>query len=219
MKMYVLQTMCPESSFWIGPNWSKTGKHGNDVIICWHGTIVKFFDNVLFLLSSLVTGPSVMSISSLVLDLWQFSFIRDWPEVRKLELTPLEFCPIYGDWGELGISNLPHMCLMKCYWILQNARVTTFIVSELVKFPTALPIEIRAKNANGCKCRSFYCCLVAIYYFETVLKNFRELRHKDAPVLHISSSILQNYVILLFWNKYSPLVSIFIITDWKFGPI
>ena len=41
--------------------------------------------------------------------------------------------------------------------------------------------------------------MVAIYYFETVLKNFRELRHKDAPVLHISSSILQkfcNFIVL-----------------------
>ena len=35
-----------------------------------------FFDVVLFLLSSLVTGPNFMSISSLVLELWQFSFIR-----------------------------------------------------------------------------------------------------------------------------------------------
>ena len=36
-----------------------------------------FFDVILFLLSSLVNGPSFMSISSLVLELWQFSFIID----------------------------------------------------------------------------------------------------------------------------------------------
>ena len=36
-----------------------------------------FFNVVLFLLSSLVTGPNFMSISSLVLELWQFSFIRE----------------------------------------------------------------------------------------------------------------------------------------------
>ena len=35
-----------------------------------------FFDVTLFLLSSLVTGPGFMSISSLVLELWQFTFTR-----------------------------------------------------------------------------------------------------------------------------------------------
>ena len=36
-----------------------------------------FFEVVFFHLSSLVTGPRFISISSLVLELWQFSFIRD----------------------------------------------------------------------------------------------------------------------------------------------
>ena len=40
-----------------------------------------FFDVVLLLLSILVTGSSFMSISSLVLKLWQFSYIRGWPEI------------------------------------------------------------------------------------------------------------------------------------------
>ena len=92
-----------------------------------------FFDVVLFLLSSLVTGPSFMSISSLVLELWQFSFIRDWPEIRKSEIPPSEICPISGDWGEPRITNLARMFLMKCYWMLQNARVTAFTVSELLR--------------------------------------------------------------------------------------
>ena len=91
------------------------------------------FDFVLFLLSSLVTGPSFMSISLPVLELRQFSFIRDWPEIRKSEIHPSEFCSICGDWGELGIRNLAQIFLMKCYWILQNARVTAFIVSQLFK--------------------------------------------------------------------------------------
>ena len=92
-----------------------------------------FFDVVLFLLSSLVTGPSFMSISSLVLELWQFSFIRDWPEIWKSEIPPSEFCPISGDWGKLEIPNLARMFLMKCYWMLKNARVTAFTVSELLR--------------------------------------------------------------------------------------
>ena len=56
-----------------------------------------FFNIILFLLSSLVTGPSFMSILSPVLELWQFSFKRDWPEIRKSEIPLPEFCPISGD--------------------------------------------------------------------------------------------------------------------------
>ena len=65
-----------------------------------------FFDDLLFLLLTLVTGSIFMSISSLVLELWQFSFLTDWPYIRKLELTPSEFCPTTGDWGKLKIPNL-----------------------------------------------------------------------------------------------------------------
>ena len=89
---------------------------------------LRFF---LFLLSSLVTGPSFMSISSLILELWQFSFVRDRPEIRKSEILPFEYCPISGDWTELEIPNLAWISLMKCYGMLQNARVTAFTVSEL----------------------------------------------------------------------------------------
>ena len=92
---------------------------------------VVFWRFFLFFLSCLVTGPSFMSISSLVLELWQFSFIRDWPEIRKSDITPSEFCPISGDRGELGMPNLARMSLMKYYRMLQNARVTAFIASEL----------------------------------------------------------------------------------------
>ena len=93
-----------------------------------------FFDIVLFLLSSLVTGPSFMSISLLVLELWQFSIIRDWPGFRKSETPSSVFCPISGDCGELGIPNLTWMSLIKCYWILLNSRVTAFAVSVKVNF-------------------------------------------------------------------------------------
>ena len=46
-------------------------------------TLSPIFDVIFFLLSSLVTGPSFMSISSLALELWQFSFVRDWPEIDQ----------------------------------------------------------------------------------------------------------------------------------------
>ena len=91
------------------------------------------FGAVLFLLSVLVTGPNLVSISSLILELWQFSFIRNWPEVQKSEIPPSEFCLISEDWGKLDIPNLARMSLIKCYWMLQNARVTALTVSELLR--------------------------------------------------------------------------------------
>ena len=107
--MSVLQNIQPESGFWIAPN-----------ILTWCHR--QFFDVALFLLSSLVTGPSFMSISSLVLELWQFSFIRDWPEIRELEILPYEFYPY-----------LVQMSLIKYYWMFQNVRVITFTISESLR--------------------------------------------------------------------------------------
>ena len=118
-----MQTLCPEFGLRTAPNWQEIRKL----------TMTSQFDVVLFLLSSLVTGSSFMSISSLVLELWQFSFIRDWPEIRKSEIPPSEFCPISGDWGELWIPNLVRMSLIECYWMLQNSRVTAFTVLELLR--------------------------------------------------------------------------------------
>ena len=112
---------------------AKTPKNDNDVTIFRHDVNVKILWRCLFLLSSLVTGPSFLSISSLVLELWQFSFIRDWQEIRKSEIPPSGFCPISGDWGELWIPNLARMSLIECYWMLQNSRVTTFTVFELLR--------------------------------------------------------------------------------------
>ena len=47
--------------------------------------------------------------SLLVLELYQFLFIRDWPEILKSEIPSSEFSPISGDWGKLGIPNLAQM--------------------------------------------------------------------------------------------------------------
>ena len=92
-----------------------------------------FFNVILFLWSRFVTGPSFMSIPSPVLELWQFSFIRDTPEIRKLKILLSEFYPIPGDWVELKTPNLTQMSLIKCYWALQNATVTVFTVSKLLR--------------------------------------------------------------------------------------
>ena len=113
----------------------------SDVIIRRHDVIVNFFDVVVFLLSSLVTDPCFMPISLLVLELKHFLFITDL--TRNLEIgipqPECEFCLIFGDWSELGITNLAWMFLMKLYLILQNARFTAFAVSELLKEKQEIP--------------------------------------------------------------------------------
>ena len=111
--------MHPESDFQIAPNWPEIGKMTMTPQFSDMTSSSNSFDVALFLLSSLVTGPSFMSISSLVRELWQFTFMRD--------------RPVSGDLGELGIPSLAAMCLMKCYEMLQNARVTAFTVSELLR--------------------------------------------------------------------------------------
>ena len=58
--------------------------------------------------------------------------VGDWPKIRKLETHPSEFFPISGDWGA-EIPNFTWMSLIKCYWMLPNARITAFIIFELSK--------------------------------------------------------------------------------------
>ena len=108
-------------------------KNGNDIKICWHDVIVKFFLTLFVCLLKfsywykfhldIITSSGVMTIY----------FVRDWPEIQKLKIPPSEFCPISGDWGMLEIPNLVGMFLMKCYWMLQNARVTAFRISDLLR--------------------------------------------------------------------------------------
>ena len=76
----------------------------------------------------------------MVLELWQSLFIRDCPEIRKSEIPLSEFCPISGDCDKLGIPNLPRTFLTKCYRMLQNARLTVFIVS-----PPLPPTQIKTR--------------------------------------------------------------------------
>ena len=77
--------MRPKSGFLIAPNWPYSGKITMTSQYAEMASLSKFFDVVLFLLSSSVTGQSFMSISF------------------ALEIRPSEFCLISGDWGELAI--------------------------------------------------------------------------------------------------------------------
>ena len=92
-----------------------------------------------------------------VMELWQFSFIRDWPEIRKSEISLSEFCHISGDWGELWIPNLTRISLTEFYWMLQNYRITAFTVVELLRknqlgcgkfIPVPRSTQIRIKSRN-----------------------------------------------------------------------
>ena len=143
-------------------------KNGNGIKIFWDDVI----DVVLFLLSSLVTGPSLMSKSSLVLELWQFLFISDWSEIWKSEIPSSEFCSISGDWGKERIPNLARTSLKKCYWILHNARVTAFTVSELLReiqlgkgdkiYPIPLRLGLRCASAD---IKVHYTCPIFLNFF------------------------------------------------------
>ena len=94
------------------------------VTICWHDVIIKFsWRCFVFLVKFSYWSKFHVNIVT-GLELWQFSFTRDEPEIRKLEITPSEFCPISGERGELGIPNLARVFLMKCYRMVQNAKVT-----------------------------------------------------------------------------------------------
>ena len=128
-----MQTLYPESGLRTAPNWPKIRKMTMTSQFSDMTSMSIFFDVALFLLSNLVTGPSFMSISSPVLELWQFSFIRDWPESRKLEIPLSEFCSVSGDWDKLWILNLARVSLLECYWMLQNFMVTAFTVFKLLR--------------------------------------------------------------------------------------
>ena len=115
-----------------------------------------FFDVVLFLLSSLVTGPSFMSISSLVLELWQFSFIRDLTRNPEFGNTLVWVLSNIWRLGQVGntkfganVSNKVLLNATKCqsysfyrFWV-SNGKPT-----RGVKLPPPPPTQIRVKVFN-----------------------------------------------------------------------
>ena len=108
-------------------------KDSNEVTTCWHGVIFRFFYVDMFLLSSLVTCPSFMSILLLVLELWQFLSIRDSSD-RNPDTESTIAWVLSNTWslGRVRHTNLARMSLLKHYWMLQTSRVTAFAISELL---------------------------------------------------------------------------------------
>ena len=123
-------------------------KNGNDFTVFWRGVNVNFVDvDSLVKFSywskfrvNIITGSGVMTIS----------FYKGWPEIQRSEIAPSEIWPISGDWRKLQIPNLARTSLIKCYWMLQNARVTAFIVAELLRENQQrgkfTPSQIRVKS-------------------------------------------------------------------------
>ena len=90
-------------------------KNYNDVTICWHDVMAKFFWRCFVSLVkfsywskfhiNIVTCSGVMTIF----------FYKELTRNPESEITPSEFCAISEDWGELRIPNLAQMFLIRCY--------------------------------------------------------------------------------------------------------
>ena len=129
MKMQVLQTICLESSFRILPNWSEIGKM---ITICWHSSLIIFFWGYSVSLAkfnywskfhvTIITSSGIMTI-----------FFYE-GLTRNLEIwnTPVWVLPNIFRLGRVR-DNKFDMSLMKCCWMLQNASVTAFTISELLR--------------------------------------------------------------------------------------
>ena len=89
---------------------------------CCHASLVKFIYWYKFHVN-IMTGSGIMTI-------FVYKGLTRNPEIRN---THLEICPISGDWGKLGILNLAQTPFIKSHWMLQNDRVTAFIVAELLR--------------------------------------------------------------------------------------
>ena len=116
----------------MGTNW----KNGNDVTIFWHDmtssnfwccfvSFVKFSYWSKFHVN-IITGSEVLT------NFFYKGLTRN-PEIGILSS---EFCPISGHWGELGIPNLVQMSPIKCYWMLENVKVTAFTIWVIMGKPT-----------------------------------------------------------------------------------
>ena len=139
-----------ESGFRIAPNWPEIGKVLMTLQFADMTLWSNFFDVLLFLLSSLVTGPSFMSISSLILGLWQFSFISDWPEVGNTFVLVLPNIWILGQVRHtkfgMNVSNKTLLNAAKCqsyrnysFWVIKGkpaGGVTPHIIFRF-KLPTS----------------------------------------------------------------------------------
>ena len=145
-----------------------------------------------------------MSISALVLELWQFSFIRDWPETWKSEIPSSEIFPTFEDWGKVWIQNFARMSVIKCYWMLQIYR---FKVRFLRKgktncggagggkvtrpnppFTTQIRIKFRNTNSSRNTYWAMFSSFIIRYLLSSILAN------------QLNWFFLFKYFLCLFWH-------------------
>ena len=121
------QNLCEDYSK-LAINW----KNINDLIVSWPQVIVKMFCRCFDSLDkfsywstfhvNIINGSGFMTIF----------FYKRLAINSEMEYTPV-FFPLSGDLDNLGIPNLAEMSRMKCYWMLENARITVFTISELLR--------------------------------------------------------------------------------------
>ena len=124
-------------------------KNGNEVTIFQHEIIVKFFDVGLFFLSSLVTGPSLISISPIVLEFW-----RDWPEIGNIPVWVLPNIwrlrrvrnTIFG----MNVSNEMLLNVAKCqgYSFYRFWVITGKPIGGVKLHPTQIRVKKKKKPRN-----------------------------------------------------------------------
>ena len=106
-------------------NW----RNGNEVTIFHRQIFVTFcfffvkFSHWTKFYVNIITGSRVMTIS------FYKGLIRN-PEIGN---TPTWVLEIFEDLGELEIPSLTRRSAIRCYWMLQNLRVTAFAVSALLR--------------------------------------------------------------------------------------
>ena len=108
-------------------------KNTNDAIICRHNFIINFFDVVLFVLSGLVSGPSFMLTSSLVLEFWQVLAIKVLTKNPDIENIPVWDLSNIWRQGQFRDTKFSMNASNKMLVIVQNARFTGFFLSYLEK--------------------------------------------------------------------------------------
>ena len=115
-----------------------------------------FFDVVLILLWSLVIDSNFMLVSLLVLELWQFSLIRDWLEIPEIANTPIWVLP--NIWRLRRVrdtkfgTNVSNGMLLNagkcqdyslyCYWVISGKPAG---VRQITPFS---PTQIKIKAFN-----------------------------------------------------------------------
>ena len=190
-------------------NW----KNDNDVTIFQHNAIVSFFKVASLVKFSYLSKFHVNIITgSRNMTIFLYKGLTRNPEIRN---NSSEFWDLSGKWGKLGIPNLTRTCL-KCCWILQNARVTAFTVSELfrenqqngesLKLPRSVPkLGLSRIFSHGTESRIF--------------KNFKDMFSGLRHFLAAESSLKMMKNAFYFTSEALFFFNIFNFMSWLFGQV